>query len=145
MTDVAKAREAAIVSETRVEQNLLKVLDRLHTLNARLISLHGEIKQAQPVASGSVCLELYPCGPGCSGCPHPRWVKYRWTEGKDDKPGMLLGINLDAQDRDPVLALARGEPHYAATATLIREAKTILAERKKILSGIRTLNYAVRN
>ncbi|MBK3779861.1 hypothetical protein G3A43_06310 [Paraburkholderia aspalathi] len=144
MTNVAKARESAIAAETRVEQTVLKVLDRLHVINTRLVALHGEIKQAQPVASGSVCLELYPCGPGCAGCPHPRWVKYTWTEGTPDKPGIMLGINLDAQNRDPVLTLARKAAHYPQTAKLIREAKTILDERTKILASIRGLRYSAR-
>lgn len=144
MTNVAKARESAVAAETRVEKTVLKVLDRLHALNTRLVALHGEIKQAQPVASGAVCLELYPCGPGCSGCPHPRWVKYTWTEETPSKPSMLLGINLDAKERDPVLTLARGAPHYEKTAALIREAKSILIERKKILASVKTLRYSAR-
>jgi hypothetical protein len=144
MTNVAKARESAVAAETRVEQTLFKVLDRLHALNARLIALDGEIKQAQPVASGSVCLELYPCGPGCAGCPHPRWLKYTWTEGTSDKEGVLVGVNLDAKGRDPVLTLARGTPHYAKTAALIREVKSILIERKKILASVRSMRYSAR-
>lgn len=144
MTDVVQAREAGIASETRVETIFNQVLDRLHALNSRLIELHDQIKQAQPVASGSVCLELYPCGPGCNGCPHPRWVRYYWTPGDGHKPGVLIGTNLDAQKRDPILALGRKDAHYALTAKLIREAKAILAERTKILSCVRTLRFAYK-
>lgn len=144
MTDVVQAREAAIAAETRVENTFMQVLDRLHVLNSTLVELHDKIKKAQPVASGSVCLELYPCGPGCNGCPHPRWVRYYWTPGDSSKQGVLMGTNLDAQGRDPVLALGRKEPHYAETAKLIREAKAILAERSKILSCVRTLRFSFK-
>ena len=144
MTNVAKARESAVAAETRVEKTVLMVLDRLHALNARLVALHGEIKSAQPVSSGSVCLELYPCGPGCAGCPHPRWVKYTWTVETSEKPSVLLSINLDAKGRDPILTLARSTPHYEKTAALIREAKSILIERKKILASIRALRNSAR-
>jgi len=144
MTDVVQAREAAIAAETQVESTFNGVLDRLHALNSRLLTLHTAIKQAQPVAPGSVCLEMYPCGPRCSGCPHPRWVKYSWTAGTDTAPGVLISVNLDAKKRDPILALARKEPHYKATATLIREAKAILAERTKLLSAVRTLRFVAK-
>lgn len=141
MTDIVQAREAAISAETKVENMFNRVLDRLHTLNSRLTELHDEIKAVQPKASGAVCLELYPCGPGCTGCPHPRWVQYNWTAGTTDKPGVLMSTNLDAQKRDPILALKRKEAHYQQTAKLIREAKSILTERTKVLSSIRALRY----
>lgn len=144
MTDIVQAREAAIAAETKVENMFMRVLDRLHALNHRLTELHDLIKKAQPVSSGSVCLELYPCGPGCTGCPHPRWVQYHWTPDKPNKPGVLMGTNLDAQDRDPILTLRRKEPHYQATATLIREAKSILAERAQVLSSVRALRYVAK-
>lgn len=121
-----------------------RVLDRLHGINSRLTELHDEIKAAQPVASGAVCLELYPCGPGCTGCPHPRWVQYNWTAGTTDKPGVLMGTNLDAQDRDPILALKRKSDHYRKTADLIREAKSILAERTQMLTSVRALRYVAK-
>lgn len=140
MSDIAQVREAAIAAETKVEAVFNGVLDRLHTLNSRLAELHDEIKKVQPVASGAVCLELYPCGPGCAGCPHPRWVKYNWVATKrGDGKSMMLGINLDAKGKEPVLALQRKDPHYPATVKLIREAKSILEERSKLLACIRTI------
>jgi len=144
MTDIVQAREAAISAETKIEKMFHQVLDRLHWLNSRLAELHDEIKAAQPVTSGAVCLELYPCGPGCTGCPHPRWVQYNWTQGTTDKPGVLMGTNLDAQDREPILALKRKSEHYKSTAKLIREAKSILDERTKLLTNARTLRYVAQ-
>lgn len=144
MSDIAQVREAAIAAETKVENLFNRVLDRLHELNSRLAELHDAIKAAQPVSSGSVCLELYRCGPGCTGCPHPRWVKYNWTAGSADKAGVLISTNLDAQKRDPVLTLARKDEHYAETANLIREAKSILSERTTLLASVRTLRYSAR-
>lgn len=144
MTDIVQARESAIAAETSIETLFDSALDQLHKLNDRLLELHDAIKAAQPVAPGSVCLELYPCGPGCTGCPHPRWVIYQWSAPKGNRPGLLQGYNLGAQNRDPVLVLARKAPHYQATATLIREAKSILAERTALLTAIRTLRTAIK-
>lgn len=145
MSDIVQAREAAISAETKIEKMFNRVLDRLHELNARLTVLHDEIKEAQPVSSGAVCLELYPCGPRCTGCPHPRWVQYKWTAGTTDKPGILMGTNLDAKGRDPILVLKRKGEHYAETATLIREAKSILSERTQILTSVRALRYVAKD
>lgn len=144
MTDIVQAREAAISAETKVEKMFNRVLDRLHELNARLTVLHDEIKDSQPVATGAVCLELYPCGARCTGCPHPRWVQYKWTAGTTDKPGILRGINLDAQGKDPILTLKRKSEHYPKTAALIREAKSILTERTQILTSVRALRYVAK-
>jgi hypothetical protein len=144
MTDIVQAREAAIAAETNVENLFNRVLDRLHACNARLLELHDEIKAAQPVASGAVCLELYRCGAGCNGCPHPRWVQYTWTAGTTDKAGILMGTNLDAQDREPILALKRKSDHYRKTANLIREAKSILVERSQLLTNVRALRYVAK-
>lgn len=144
MTDIVQAREAAIAAETKVENMFNRVLDRLHAINSRLAELHDEIKKSQPVASGAVCIELYPCGPGCTGCPHPRWVQYNWTAGTTDKPGFLMSTNLDAQNRDPILALKRKSEHYKVTAGLIREAKSILGERTHLLTSVRALRYVAK-
>lgn len=141
MTDVVAASEAALAAETRIEDMFNRVLDRLHELNDSLIDMHNKIKAAQPVKSGAVCLELYPCGPGCTGCPHPRWVKYEWLPGKGDKPGPMLGINLDAQKKNPILVLSRKEKHYQALAELIRQTRAILDERAKLLERVRMLRY----
>lgn len=145
MSDIAKAREAAIAAETKVELLFHRILDRMHALNLRLTELHDEIKASQPVASGSVCLELYACGQGCNGCPHPRWVQYNWSNPKSgNETGFLMSTNLDAQEREPILALKRKSEHYLRTAGLIREAKSILVERAQILSLVRSLRYAAK-
>lgn len=133
--------EASIAAETRVEWLLMRVLDKLHALNSRLHKLHNEIKVAQPVSSGSVCLELYTCGPCCAGCPHARWLQYSWTKGTAERAGRLIGVNLNAKKRDPVLALARKTEHYAATVALIREAKRLLIERAALLKWLKQAHY----
>lgn len=143
MSDIAQVREASIAAETKVEAMFNQVLDRLHFLNSRLAELHDEIKKSQPVASGAVCLELYPCGKGCTGCPHPRWVKYNWIQSTNGK-SVMLSINLDAKKKEPVLQLARKDKHYKATVALIREAKSILEERSNLLAGVRTLRPAAK-
>lgn len=142
MQDRSGALEAAIAAETLVETRLDRAGQRLHELNLRLFGLRDRIRAAQPVSSGSVCLELYPCGPGCSGCPHPRWVRYHWRVLPDGVTSVLITSNLDAQKREPILALPRAAPHYAATAALIRESKPILAMRRDLLTAMRTLHAA---
>lgn len=135
-----KARESAIEAETKAEGLVTRALDQLHALNTELLDLQEKIRAAQPVANGSVCLELYPCGRGCLGCPHPRWMRYYWTAG-DKNPGVMVGTNLSAKDKDPVLALSRKEPHYAATAALVRKAKAILDERSTLLAAFGRLRH----
>ncbi|GBG14349.1 Tol-pal system protein [Novimethylophilus kurashikiensis] len=144
MTDVVQARESAVAAETKAEQFFHQVLDKLNQQNSRLIELHDTIKSLQPVASGSICLELYPCGPGCTGCPHPRWVKYFWTQQEGSKPPRLVCTNLDAQSRDPVRALSRGEEHYKELAGVIRETKVLMENRAALLSAIRSLRNAAK-
>lgn len=145
MSDVVYASEAAMAAESHVEELFSDAHSRLHRYNSRLIELTSEIKKSQPVSSGSVCLELYPCGTRCSGCPHPRWMKYRWTEPAPDKPSTLIAVNLSAKKAEPVLALARKGPGAANTAKLIREAKAILEKRSKLLSKIRSLHYGPKD
>lgn len=144
MTDIARARDASVAAETRAEHLFNDVLDRLHQLNARLVELHDEIKASQPIASGAVCLELYPCGPGCVGCPHPRWVRYKWADAKGGNSGMLMGTNLGAKGKDPVLSLTRKFENYEETALLVRQAKLVLKERTAVLGAIRSLRYAAK-
>lgn len=144
MTDIVQARESAVAAETKAENFFNQVLDKLHQQNSRLIALHDKIKSIQPVASGSVCLELYPCGPGCTGCPHPRWVKYFWKPPEGNRGPQMVCTNLDAQSRDPVRALSRKESYYAELADTIREAKTILENRAALLSALRSLRNAAK-
>lgn len=134
-----KAREAAIAAETRLERVFEGVLDQLNAHNSRLLELHDEIRASQPKAQGAVCLELYTCGPGCNGCPHPRWVQYIWKP-KPGKESMMLGVNLDKVNKDPILVLPRGE-HFKRTSALIREAKSILKARKALLQAVRPLHH----
>lgn len=137
---VLKARESAIEAETKAEGLVTRALDQLHTLNTELLELQEKIRAAQPVANGAVCLELYPCGRGCLGCPHPRWMRYYWT-ASDANPGVMIGTNLSAKNKDPVLALSRKEAHFAATAALIRRAKSILDERSTLLAAFSRLRH----
>lgn len=140
----ARARESAIAAEGRVEELLDFSLRQLHYVNTRMTELQAELKAAQPKASGSVCLELYTCGPGCSGCPHPRWMKYTWTKETQSKPARLIARDLSAKKQDPVTVLPRATEHYQKTAELIREAKAILKARANLLSCLKSLRIAAR-
>lgn len=140
MSDIIKAAESSTIAETKVEITFNTALARLHTLNMRLLALHDEIRASQPKTTGSICLEVYPCGPGCRGCPHPRWVQYKWTRPKDGSPGVMFGINLDAKKKEPISLLARKSDQYAKTSALIREAKNIIKERATLLAAVRALD-----
>lgn len=140
MTDITQAHASALSAENQTETVLTGALDWLHQVNTRLIELHGEIKASQPNANGAVCLELYPCGSDCTGCPHPRWVKYRWANSPG-RPARLIGSNLGAQKKDPVLSLGRLTPGYTETTALFREAKALIAERAELLEIVRKLRY----
>lgn len=134
-------RQAALKAENAVETLFHHVQDQLHGYNLRLLELHDEIRRIQPRKTGSVCLELYACGPGCRGCPHPRWMRYSWTAPKNGKPGVMRAINLSAKNQDPILVLSRGAPEYPQVAELIREAKSILKLRARLLTAIRAMSY----
>lgn len=144
MSDITRAREAAIQAETRIEHSFDVLLEQLHVMNSRLVELYEEIKAVQPVANDSVCLELYPCGAGCVGCPHPRWVQYRWR-ARPSGDAVLLSLNLSAKEKDPVLAVPRGKPHSKATSALIREAKSILIKRTRLIALFRSMRTTQKN
>jgi hypothetical protein len=128
-----------------VESFFNEALARLQTWNSRLGKLASAIRDAQPVQSGSVCLELYACSSsGCRGCPHGRWMKYVWSAPTPKHPnGLLMGINLDARGQDPIVSLKRG-PSRAKLVPLMREAKKVLRERASFMRALRTLAAASR-
>ena len=133
-----KQIHAALSAANAVEKILDGTLERFITLNERLYELRLLIRSSQPKSSGAVCLELYECGkPGCTGCPHPRWLRYWWPEGVQD--AKVRATNLSAKGKDPVLSLPRS-PHWSrAVAELIREAKFIIKERAGLISTIQRL------
>ena len=135
--DNVRLRDIYVGSETLVEERMNAVQLYLHTINYRIIDLHDAIKRAQPVADGTVCLELYRCGPFCTGCPHPRWVKYRWTQPTPTRPAQLFCINLDAKNINPAQAMAKSLPSRKVVLSLIREAKSLLAKRAALLKVLR--------
>lgn len=141
MTDSVKARERGLISETSIEKLLDRALDLFHRYNLSLILVHDRLKEIQPKSNGSICLELYDCGPKCQGCPHPRWVKYMWRPGKEK--AFLTSINLSAKKQDPVLSLQKKTPEYAEAVSLIREGKQIIAARAKLLNLFSELNRSV--
>ena len=142
MTKPVQALEASIAAETQVEQVFSEILAKLHGLNSQVLVLHNDIKTSQSTKSGAVCLEVYPCGKGCSGCPHPRWVRYQWRAKGKTGDGYMACSNLDAMNRDPILSLPRSEKNYKLTAGLIRDAKAVMLERAKLLTALRAFKRA---
>lgn len=139
-----RAADSMVAAETRVEYLLARVMDRLHYLNQRLLKLQAAIKAVQPMANGSIGLELYKCGPGCTGCPHPRWVQYQWRKGKGNNPDTMRCINLDRADTDPSLSISKKAPHAAQLRELVREAKAVQAERAGIFEALRPFHHIAR-
>ena len=131
-------------SATLAERRCAAVILHLCELNEELLQLQAKIKEAQPVADGAICLELYKCGPFCVGCPHPRWVKYRWTTPRGPKPASLLCINLSAKGINPAQAVAKGSSSRKALLPLIREAKGLLLERAVLSKALRALSPFAR-
>jgi hypothetical protein len=138
-----KQIHASLNAANAVEEILDDTLERFISLNERLYELRLLIRTGQPKSSGAVCLELYECGkPGCTGCPHPRWLRYWWPEGEPD--AKVRATNLSAKGKDPVLSLPRS-PHWSkAVANLIREAKRIINERAALVSTIQRLRPFAR-
>lgn len=144
MTTSAKAYESTIAAETVLERLFTGGLARMHYLNARLLELQADIKACQPRATGSVCLELYGCGRGCTGCPHPRWVQYLWTQETTARKSHMLSINLDRKGADPALVIPRTASYSAYLRELICEAKAVQAERSQLLAAVPILRCAAR-
>lgn len=134
----AAARALSINAETQAEETCLSAAEQLHKIHNELFLVAERIKAVQPVSSGSICLELYGCGKKCMGCPHARWVRYRWNA-----KGVLQAVNLTAAGSDPVLALSRNTPHFKEAKALIREAKTILSRRARLLAAFSQLSRII--
>ena len=133
-----------IESGTLAEERCSAVIFYLIDLNEALLQVQASIKAAQPVADGAVCLELYKCGPFCIGCPHPRWVKYRWAKPIGARPARLLCVNLDAKRINPAQAIAKSGPARKALLPLIRQAKALIAERTALSKVLRALSPFAR-
>lgn len=138
-----KVRESRVVAETRLEHQLNEVVDQLGNYNRRLHDLADAISTTQGVKNGSICLEFFSCGVGCIGCPHPRWVQYKWKASEDER-GPLMGINLDSAKREPVLCLSRKSPTFEATAELMRQAKDVIKDRSNLIAAVRTLRSVAK-
>lgn len=142
MSRVVANMEAAAAAETQTEVTLDRVLDRLHGYNHRLGEIHHLLRQIQDKSSGSVLLELYACGRGCKGCPHPRWMQYFWKSRPTVRTGerdLLVAVNLCAAGKDPYFHLPRKHPQFQEMADLVREAKAILKKKSTLLSRLRAL------
>lgn len=129
------AQYAAQQSENRVEQILDAALDALHAYNQDLLQLRDQLATCQPKGEGWVALELWECGRGCLGCPHPRWVKHILITDKKGESRPVC-INLSAEKRDPVLAVPRKAKYYTEAVRYIRTIKEVLDRRSKLLKAV---------
>lgn len=117
------------------------VLDRLDHINVRLAELSALAKELQPKAEGAILLEFYPCGPGCLGCPHHRWI--RWVVDRRHEPPRWMGVRIG----DPSKMLKRSgrfEECYPHMLELVREAKKLLARRAKLITSLSRAAAAAR-
>lgn len=145
------AKTAANAAEARAEESASLAVDRLNQLNGRLFVLRDEIKALQlPIANGAICLELYQCGPGCGGCPHPRWMQYFWKKqggrrNRGEEKDILQAVNLSKLEKEPGRLLKSSHPNYRDILARIREAKAILEERSELVAVFRSLHpFAAR-
>ena len=119
----------------------------LFRANERLLGIHLELRECQLKYAlavekdrASIALELYNCGRGCIGCPHPRWVRYHWIEVP------LTLANPDYRYRaagrpvaHPVQSIPRKARNYEQIAGLVRDAQNVIKERAKLLRLISKL------
>lgn len=104
--------------------------------NEQLLTLQEQIRAAQPRQHGAVLLELNRCGRHCAGCPHPYWVKWinrhhlnrkaapSWFATRIERPGVA----------------ARASHIPAEVSALIRQAQTVIEQRRKLLHQLSQLS-----
>lgn len=133
-------------------ETLHGLLDGVHArfmeINLRLLEIATELRAAQPKyeeavkqQSAGVALELYSCGHQCLGCPHPRWMKYKWFEVPLTlaNPKHKFKAIGHAMESDPVLSISHKAANRELLLALVREAKALIAERSKMLAVVSKL------
>lgn len=114
----------------------------LQELNQRLIVISRALFEHQPqyekaikLGRPSIALELYLCGKQCLGCAHPRWIRYEWYARKPtlNNPHEFAPYGRTLQS-DPVLSVSKSARNREQLLALVREAKALIATRKKLIS-----------
>ena len=135
------SQKSATYGVALAKEVLTETVAHLAEIESRLQGIAEELKKTQPLAAGAVTLHLYPCGPGCLGCPHPRWVK--WYIGRHKTGGTaFMARDLDTKT-DPALVLTRSKdfaPGYRATLGLVREAKRLIAAKGRMIQLLSRLS-----
>ena len=106
----------------------------LEMINKRLQEITEELRELQPKTHGAVLLYLYDCGPGCTGCPHPRWTVWKFTNGKKNN-SLFLGYKISSE-KNPVRFLRRTgdfEKNFEEVKDLVLEAKLLIKYKKELL------------
>lgn len=107
----------------------------LETFNTRLADLADQIKNNQSKTVGAITLHLHPCGPGCLGCPHPKFYKWfnpnpgskKWSSNVVTKPLMLMRRNEKFENVRP----------------LIIEAQMIIEKRSQFIKQVSSINKSI--
>lgn len=138
---IAQIAQTNINSCTAVEHLMDGAHARLFGFNQRLLEIHHELRECQlkyelavELDHASIALELYNCGKGCLGCPHPRWLRYHWTEVQltlenPEHKFKAVGRPINS----PVQAIPRKAKNRTLLLSLVREAQHIIKERAKLL------------
>lgn len=145
VTNIAYAGFTAAQS---LEHLFESVHERFYGINQRLLEIHNELRAAQPKYEDAVdqeragvALDLYSCGQQCLGCPHPRWMKYKWFEvprtlANPKHKFKAIGHELES---DPVLSISRKAANRELLLAMVREAKALIAERADLIAVVTKL------
>lgn len=107
----------------------------LETFNMRLAHLAELIKQNQSKTAGAITLHLHPCGPGCLGCPHPKF--YKWfnpTPGSTKWSSNLV--------ENPLMYMRRKEK-FESIRPLIIESQMIIEKRAHFIKQVSAINKSI--
>ncbi len=138
---IARAREMSEQALRTARQRSERLLEHLQATNERLILLREHIRDEQPKRHGAVLLELQACGPGCIGCPHPRWQ--RWINQASSKKGKEPTWYATRPRYPSHAARAKEVPESARE--YIREATRIIQRRETVIRRLRELHTCVAN
>lgn len=134
--------KTAFDSSTKARAISNWAVTRIHEINTRLTEIAQVLRDIQLKRDGVILLELYDCSRNCLGCPHPRWIQWKWHKNKIRNN--WIGHRISG---DPIPKLKRSDSFadtYAERLQLSREVKSLIAERSSIIKRLSDLDR-IRN
>lgn len=111
-----------------------RYLDAFDRIDTHLDQLSQALMAAQPKLPGAITLERHNCGPGCLGCPHPRWKV--WRLDRRHVPNRWYASNLE---KNPSLALKKKGPfaeQHGHARAVIQEIQATLEARAALVDAL---------